>query len=109
MRAFGATSSAFQLRYLAPQPLLWTPTVSQARGPRPQGFAGQLKSSGIVRRSSGSERHQPPIGTGGTRHTTTSLKTMPRRQAAAGETFEGVEAVYIHGEEAVAEVAEDVK
>jgi hypothetical protein len=34
---------------------------------------------------------------------------MTRRQAAAGETFEGVKAVYIHGEEGVAEVAEDVK
>jgi hypothetical protein len=29
--------------------------------------------------------------------------------SSSGETFEGVEAVYIHGEEAVAEVAEDFK
>jgi hypothetical protein len=33
---------------------------------------------------------------------------MPKRQAQPGEASEGVEAVYIHGDEAAAEVAEDI-
>jgi hypothetical protein len=109
MRASGATSRGFQLRSVDPQPLRWDLEVSKARVLCPQGCAGQLKSSGMVRRSFGSEWLRPPTGTGGTHHTTTSLKTMTRRQAAAGETFEGVEAVYIHGEEAAPEVAKDVR
>ena len=34
---------------------------------------------------------------------------MPKRQAQPGEVSEGVEAVYIHGDEAAAEVADDVR
>ena len=33
---------------------------------------------------------------------------MPKRQAQPGEASEGVEAVYIHGDEAAAQVAEDI-
>ena len=33
---------------------------------------------------------------------------MPKRQALPGEASEGVEAVYVHGDDAAAEVAEDL-
>ena len=34
---------------------------------------------------------------------------MPKRQAVAGEVTDGVAATYVHGEEAAAEVSDDVR
>ena len=49
-----------------------------------------------------------PYSTHSVRQTGPLTSAMPKRQAQAGEVSEGVEAVYIHGEEAAAEVAADI-